>query len=151
MYQNEREDEMKTLEQVLATHNDMIKDSFLSVQDRLGARLCQFLTEEQAESIGFKCREGATWTPPIPFTEENVLRQLEKDVEFGWEKACGHRGISSALMYDVVLGWCKILENEFADWDDYAPYGTPLFVAVAKKYGFDIDETEFDGAEEDLS
>ena len=51
-------------------------------------------------------------------------------------------------MYEVVLGWCKILENEFAGWDDYAPYGTPLFIAVSKKYGFGIDETEFDDSED---
>ncbi len=139
---------MKTLEQVLAGHNDAIKDNALSIQDRLGIRLCQFLTEEQAKTIGFKCKEGATWEPPIPFTEENVLKQLKKDVEFGWDKACGHKGISSELMYDVVLGWCKILENEFAYWDDYSPYGTPLFIAVSKKYGFDVDETEFVDSED---
>ena len=140
---------MKTLEQVLAGHNDAVKDSALVLQDRLGIRLCQFLTEEQAKTIGFGCQEGATWKPPIPFTEENVLKQLKEDVEFGWEKACGHRGISSELMYDVVLGWCKILENEFADWDDYAPDGTPLFIAVSKRYGFGIDETEFVDSEND--
>ena len=139
---------MKTLEQVLTTHNDTIKDSALKYVDRLGFRLCQFLTEEQAKSIGFECEKGATWEQPIPFTEENVLKQLKKDVEFGWEKACNHRGISSELMYEVVLGWCKILENEFADWDDYAPYGTPLFIAVSKKYGFDINETGFDPSDE---
>ena len=139
---------MKTLEQVLAEHNDAVNNSALSIQDRLGIRLCQFLTEEQAKSIGFECKEGETWTPPIPFTEENILKQLKEDVEFGWEKACNHRGISSALMYDVVLGWCRILENEFADWDDYAPYGTPLFIAVSNKYGFGIDGTEFDPSED---
>lgn len=134
---------MKTLEQVLKEHNDAIKNSVLSIQDRLGVRLCQFLTEEQAKTIGFEVKEGATWKPPIPFTEKNVLKQLEEDVKFGWEKACNHRGISANLMYDVVIGWCKILENEFADWDDYAPYGTPLFIAVSKKYGFGVNETDF--------
>lgn len=137
---------MKTLEQVLAGHNDAVKNSALAIQDRLGIRICQFLTEEQAKTIGFECKDGATWKPPIPFTEENVLKQLKKDVKFGWEKACDHRGISSELMYEVVLGWCEILENEFADWDDYSPYGTPLFIAVSKKYGFGIDETEFDAS-----
>ena len=139
---------MKTLEQVLAGHNDAVKNSALAIQDRLGIRICQFLTEEQAKTIGFECKYGATWEPPIPFTEENVLKQLKKDIEFGWEKACDHRGISSELMYEVVLGWCEILENEFADWDDYSPYGTPLFIAVSKKYGFGIDETEFVDSED---
>lgn len=139
---------MQILDQVLEGHNESIKHSSLSIQDRLGLRLCQFLTQEQAKSIGFGPAEGTTWEPPIPFTEENVLKQLKEDVEFGWEKACGHRGISSELMYEVVLGWCKILENEFADWDEYAPYGTPLFIAISKKYGFGIDESEFDPSED---
>ena len=123
---------MKTLEQVLANHEKDIQGTTMMFDDRLGIRLCQFLTEEQAKTIGFTVKEGCTWTPPIPFTEENVLKQLKKDVEFGWEKACGHRGISANMMYDVVLAWCQILENEFATWDDYAPYGTPLFIAVSK-------------------
>ena len=140
---------MKTLEQGLAIYNNEKKNSILMcLQDMLGIRLCQFLTEEQAKTIGFECKEGATLEPPIPFTEENVLKQLKKDVEFGWEKDCGHRGISSKLMYCVVLAWCKILENEFADWDDYAPYGTPLFIAVSNKYGFGIDDSEFDPSED---
>ena len=139
---------MKTLEQILACHNKNIQGTALEIQDRLGVRLCQFLTEEQAKTIGFTLKERATWEPPNPFTEENVLKQLKQDVEFGWGKACRHKGISSELMYNVVLGWCKILENEFADWDDYAPYGTPLFIAVSKKYGFGIDETEFDPSED---
>lgn len=139
---------MKTIKQILAEHNDAIKETSLSIEDRLGIRLCQFLTEEQAKSIGFTLKEGESWKTPIPFTEENVLKQMKEDVEFGWEKACNHRGISANLMYDVVLGWCKILENEFADWDDYAPYGTPLFIAVSNKYGFGIDETEFDPSED---
>lgn len=139
---------MKTLEQVLANHNKDIQGTSMMLDDRLGVRLCQFLTEEQAKTIGFTVKEGCTWAPPIPFTEENVLKQLKKDVEFGWEKACDHRGISANLMYDVVLGWCKILENEFADWDDYGSYGTPLFLAVSKKYGFGIDESEFDPSED---
>jgi hypothetical protein len=134
---------MKSLEQIVAEHQDNINGTLLGVQDRLGARLCQFLTEEQGNALGFVVKPGYSWDGPIPFTEENVLKQLEKDVKFGWEKACDHRGISAELMYDVVKGWCKILENEFADWEDYAPYGTPLFLAVAKKYGFDIEETDF--------
>ena len=134
---------MKSLEQIVAEHLDNIKGTALEYQDRLGLRLCQFLTEEQGKALGFVVKEGCTWDAPIPFTEENVLKQLEKDIKFGWEKACGNRGISAEFMYEVVKGWCKILENEFADWEEYAPYGTPLFLAVAKKYGFDIDETDF--------
>ena len=66
----------------------------------------------------------------------------------GRRLAVDHRGISANMMYDVVLAWCQILENEFADWDDYDSYGTPLFLAVSKKYGFGIVESEFDPSED---
>lgn len=135
---------MLTLEEVLKGHNSRIENTALEIQDRLGARLCRFLTEDQAKSIGF-VREDLSkpWPQPIPFTEENVLAQLKADVLFGWEKACNHRGISSSLMYDVVMGWCQILQNEFANFNDYAPYGTPLFIAVSNKYNFGINESDF--------
>lgn len=41
-------------------------------------------------------------------------------------------------MYDVVKSWCKILENEFYDFNEYESYGKPLFMAVAKKYGWSL-------------
>ena len=38
---------MKTIIQILAEHNDAIKDTSLFIQDRLGIRLCQFLTKNR--------------------------------------------------------------------------------------------------------
>ena len=41
-----------------------------------------------------------------------------------------------------------IPDNVFSKLDDYAPYGTPLFIAVSKKYVFGIDESEFYNSED---
>lgn len=124
---------MKTLEEIIGNY----KEYETSIQDRLGARLCQFLTVEQMKEIGFELKEEAEHTP-IEWNRENVLKQLEKDVAFGFEKALNQRGISSSLMFDVVLGWNKILEEGLEDWDEdnYAMYGLPLFKATAVKYDF---------------
>jgi hypothetical protein len=73
----------------------------------------------------------------LEFTRENVLKQLEKDVAFGFEKALGQRGISSSLMYSVVKMWNWILEEGLEDFESYAQYGLPLFKATAVKYNFD--------------
>jgi hypothetical protein len=43
-------------------------------------------------------------------------------------------------MYDVVRSWCKVLENEFANFDNYYDYGKPLFKAVAEKYNWTLEE-----------
>lgn len=116
------------------------------IEDRLGRRLCQFLTIEQAKSIGWEIQKP-NWQPK-EFTKENIIEQLEKDVAFGFEKALNQRGISASLMYEVVRGWLFILEDPLEDFDEYPMYGLPLFKAVAVKYGFDNPIGEDTGSED---
>lgn len=129
---------MKTIEEILNNYSEY--ETFMD--DRFGRRLCDFLTTQQMKQIGFVCidEEKMSSSRPKEWTEENILQQLKADVQFGWQKAQNERGISSSFMYEVVKAWCKVLENEFADFDDYAPYGKPLFRAVANKYGFELEE-----------
>ena len=127
---------MKTIEEILKNYEEKWA-TFLD--DRFGARLCQFLTAEQMKSIGFSIREYKEQHVPKEWTRENILEQLKDDVEFGFEKALDRRGISSGLMFDVVRKWNKVLEEGLEDWDEdhYAMYGLPLFKATAVKYGWD--------------
>lgn len=124
---------MKTLEQVLASY----KSETLDGRDL--TRLAQFLTVEQIENLGlsFNTPEERKNHVPAEFTKENILKQLQKDVAFGFEKALNRRGISSSLMYEVVQMWNQILEEGLEGFDSYAMYGLPLFKATAVKYGFD--------------
>lgn len=140
---------MKTIEEILSNYEEEW-ETFLD--DRFGARLCQFLTEEQIESIGFSIKEEYKGQHVVKeWTRENILEQLESDVEFGFEKALNRRGISSGLMFDVVRKWNKVLEEGLEDWDKdhYAMYGLPLFKATAVKYGWDnpIGDDEGDESE----
>lgn len=132
---------MKTLESVLENYNEY--ETFLD--DRFGSRLIQFLTEDQIKQIGFRLKEGV-YHQPIEFTEENILKQLKRDVEFGWEKCLDHRGISSGLMADVVVSWCKVLENKFKNLntenEDYGYYGNRIFKLVNDYYDFGIISEE---------
>ena len=84
------------------------------------------------------------------WTEENIIEQLRKDVEFGFEKALNQRGISASIMFDIVLTWNQILENYLKDWnpEDYPMYGLPLFKATALLYGFDNPIGDDSGSEE---
>lgn len=127
---------MKTIEEILNNY----KEWATFIEDRFGARLCQFLTEEQINSIGFSISDEFKGKHvPKEWTRENILKQLKSDVEFGFEKALNQRGISSGLMFDVVLKWNRVLEEGLEDWDEghYAMYGLPLFKATAVKYGWD--------------
>lgn len=127
---------MKTKDEILSNY----KDWEMQLDDRFGSRFIQFLTQEEMEQIGFVLNEQFkdTWQPN-EWTRENILEQLKKDVDFGFEKALNRRGISASLMFEVVLRWNKILEEGLENWDEdvYAQYGLPLFKATAVKYGWE--------------
>lgn len=132
---------MKKIEEIIDNYEKY--ETYL--EDRFGIRFIDFLTSDQAKKIGFKIKEKYIKVHNKNIKEwnrENVLEQLKKDVKFGWEKACDERGISSSLMYHVVLSWNKVLEEGLEDWDEdnYAMYGKPLFKATAEKYGWNLDD-----------
>lgn len=91
--------------------------------DMFGRRLSQFLTVEQAKSIDWEVSKQYHKT--IEFTKQNVLKQLESDVAFGFKKALEKNLLISKLMFDVVKEWLFILEDPLKDFDDYSMYGLP--------------------------
>ena len=133
---------MKTLEQIAENYKSQTLDG------RDLSRLVQFIPEDMLPKFGMELNDE--WKgkhQAIEFTRENVLKQIEKDVEFGFEKALNQRGISSSMMYSVVQMWNYILEEGLEDFDSYAMYGLPLFKATALKYGFDNPIGDDDGDE----
>jgi len=134
---------MKTLEQDL----ESFKNEALDGRD--AARLAAFLTVEQAKKIGVEFKNPSAHIP-IPFNEDTVIKRLERDVAFGFEKALNRRGISSGLMFGIVRMWNNILEDGLENWDEnnYAMYGLPLFKATALKYGFENPIGDDDGDED---
>jgi hypothetical protein len=112
----------------------------------------QFIPEDKLKDVGVTLKDEFVGKHvPIEYTRENVLAQLAKDVEFGFEKALNRRGISSSLMYSVVSMWNWILEEGLEDFDDYPQYGLPLFKATAVKYGFTNPIGDDTGAEYEYS
>ena len=100
---------MKTLEQIIKDYKDNTLDG------RQSYRFAQFLTFDKLAEFGFELKEGVTeekYNKSVkPFTRENVLAQLEKDVAFGFEKALDQRGLSSSMMFECVKFWNNILEE----------------------------------------
>ncbi|ERV13484.1 TPA: hypothetical protein ACMFP5_006099 [Pseudomonas aeruginosa] len=124
---------MKTLEQIKNRGSK-------TLDGRDFSRLARFIPEDQLADFGMTLKEEYVGKHEhIEFTRENVLEELKKDVEFGFKKALGQRGISAALMFEVVSMWNWVLEEGLEDFpeDDYAQYGLPLFKQTAVKYGFD--------------
>ncbi len=120
---------MKTLEKIKKLYK------IQTIDGRDLNRLAKFIPLKDFKSFGL-VYTGNVEHKHIEFTKENILKQLEQDVNFGFEKALNKRGISAGLMYGVVSMWNWILEEGLEDFTDYAQYGLPLFKATAKKYNF---------------
>lgn len=138
---------MKTLEQIAENYKSKCLDG------RDLKRLSQFIPFDMLDKFGIKpTKEYNTaekWNESVvPFTRENVLKQLKDDVEFGFEKALNQRGISSGFMAECVKFWNYVLEEGLEDFDDYPMYGLPIFKATAVKYGWDNPIGDDTGKEE---
>lgn len=131
---------MKTIEEILKNYKDEYE---VPLEDRFGKRFAQFLPDDQLEKIGFGVNPGYEGKREIKeWTEENVLAQLKKDLEFGWMKCCDERSISASLMAEVVLRWCKVLENGLENLK-YGCYGDNIFQTVAERYGIELKNRSF--------
>lgn len=112
------------------------EDNF--IDKRFTKRFLNFIPTSEWDKFGFKYVGEGEFTPK-EWTEENVLAQLKKDVEFGYEKAVDERGISSELMAMVVNGWCKVLQNGLNLDGDDGYYHIKQFTTVAKHYGWILE------------
>jgi len=138
---------MKTLEETLERYKDMILNSYIL------NRLAQFVSYDKLKSIGveFENVTEEQWnTSVIPFTRENILKNLELDVAYGFKVALDRRWAEASFMYDVVEMWNWVLEEGLEDWSytNYPHYGLPLFRATAIKYNFNNPIDSDSGREE---
>jgi hypothetical protein len=124
---------MKSLDYVKSHIDEFEEDNFLD--RRFTKRFVDFLPTDEWENFGFRYT-GNSPLIPKEWTEENILTQLKQDVEFGYEKAVGERGISSELMAMVVNAWCKVLENGLNLNGNDGWYHKDQFTTVAKHYGW---------------
>lgn len=132
---------MLSLEYIKEHIKDIEQDGFLD--SRWTKRILDFLPYEEWEKYGFKPSENfdpSTYKPK-EWTEENLMDQLKKDVDFAIDKATNHRGISAGLMNDVLMSWCIVLENGLEN-TEYGYYGDKLIKALNEKYnlGYNMDE-----------
>lgn len=133
---------MKSLDYV-KEHIEEIEEDVLDC--RFTKRFLDFIPCEEWDHFGFAPSDkfDKDAYKPKEWTEENVIKQLKNDVEFGIEKAENHRGISASLMASCVQSWCKVLENGLEN-TEYGWYGDKIFKAVDEMYGFGLVDGHFD-------
>ena len=126
---------MYDIDYVKEHFDEFEEDTFLD--RRFTKRFLDFIPVDEYEKYGFEYTGEGERTPK-EWTEENILEQLKRDVEFGYEKAENGRGISSELMAMVVNAWCKVLQNglNLDGADGY--YHINQFTTVAEHYGWEL-------------
>lgn len=70
---------------------------------------------------------------PVRFDRESVLAEMKDYMEFAWEKALGHRGISASRSVDKMKAWVFVLGDDFPI-APYPQYGAPILRALCEKY-----------------
>jgi hypothetical protein len=132
---------MKTIEELLGYLIQTIDGRDLN---RLGA----FMTVEQLGNLGMSIKPEFVETRVVTeYTKENVISNLTSDLKFAFEKALDKRGLSAGSMNGVIKMWMWVLNDDLADFDDYAQYGLPLLKAVAIKYNLPNPIGEDNGTE----
>jgi hypothetical protein len=121
---------MKTLEQIMNYDSQTLDGRDVN-------RLACFIQEKDLHKLGFELNDEYKGKHEVEeYTRENILRHLETDLAFAFEKALNQRGISSSFMHDTICMWNWILEEGLEDFDEYAQYGLPTYKVTAVKYGF---------------
>lgn len=105
-------------------------------------RLAKFIPYNMIKDFGMEPNEEYNneerWNSTVvEFTRENVLKQLEEDVRFGFEKALNQRGISASLMFECVMMWNYILK--MSEVKEYKPVTAedmnPYILFKTSKFG----------------
>lgn len=124
---------MRTIDQIRVRFNNKarLKDDFFGYGYEV---LGQYLPET------FEDPETAA-----SLTEESVLAEAKEYLDFAFEKASGHRGLSASRSVIKLREWMWILGYddvvEFADDPkNYPYYGVPILKRVAQTLGVEIPE-----------
>lgn len=124
---------MKTIEEILKYESQ-------ALDGRDIGRLGSFMNLDQLKEVGLAPSNPEEWVPE-EYTRENVIKRLESDLAFAFEKALNKRGLSAGMMFSVIKMWMWVLDEheDLVNWsdDNYAMYGLPLFKAVALRYNLD--------------
>lgn len=96
--------------------------------------LVPFLDFEHAKSF-LKPEVTKEGWQPSPLTEEVVKKELADYLQFAWDKALNHRGLSAGRSIEKLTEWLWLLDDEeLVTQHQYKNYGVPILLAISKKY-----------------
>jgi hypothetical protein len=106
-----------------------------------------FETTDLLACLSFKAakpflKKGAKadgWEPE-PRDAESLKARIVKYLEFAWEKAVDHRGLSASRSISHFRAWLWLLGDDVAldfasDESKYTPYGAPVLAFLSERFG----------------
>lgn len=83
----------------------------------------------------------------IEYTKENVIKEMREYMEFAWDKASNHRGLSANRSITHFTHWLWLLEDDellniAEDGTNYAQYGCPILMQICDKYDLPVPDDE---------
>jgi len=100
-------------------------------------RLLKYLTYDEAVGL-YPCLisiRREEWVDTKTWDEPTVRAHIKESLDFAFEKALGHRGISADLMHNVMRMWAWVLmDGELAAEETYRDYGLGYLQRFKAKY-----------------
>jgi hypothetical protein len=108
--------------------------------------LVPYLPREDALQFLEPDFDNSKWRTHPP-TEEEVLADIQRYMEFAWGKARDHRGLSAGRSITKMQAWLWLLDEDdlllfSMDDSNYPSYGAPILKKICEKYNFPIPEGE---------
>ena len=134
---------MRTVDEIAKHYETRRGEDFLHYEAEV---LVPFLPYELAKPWLKPTSQSKDWEQAA-LSEKGVLDTMRRYMEFAWDKALGHRGISASRSICKLASWLWLLgDDEMVAFcrneDNYENYGAPMLMAICKQYGFSIPDDE---------
>lgn len=107
--------------------------------------IIDFLPFDQAKQFLKEGVKEEDWKT-VPLTREGVLDKMRDYMDFAWEKAENHRGISASRSVEKMGVWLWLLGDDelLKQFEDtpYTNYGVPKLMFICQKFGFPFPDNQ---------
>ena len=129
---------MRTTEEIIK-RLDEIKESKLDFFGFESIDLLTVLPYDKAKPYLKEDTKPEDWKPDA-CDDEAVKKRIVEYLDFAWEKAHDHRGLSASRSISHFSAWCWLLGDDEAfafvtDEKNYPPYGAPVLEFLSKRFG----------------